>query len=129
MNLSDKKTGIHSSSIHIEQRISGEKQYRINMAYFNTGRSATDEQLIDNDFYWSYRGKWDFSDANKVQDVLYKIKEKGYDRNLINQLMVALTNCGRVYDYEFSSRYEPTFAISGNTLYFISSMSCIIVFT
>lgn len=117
MHLSDKKTGIHSSSTYIEQRISGEKQYRINMAYFNTGRSETDEQLIDDNFFLPYRGKWDYSDAQNVQAVLNKIKEKGYDRNLINQLMVALTHCRRI----------PVLGTSGNTLYCISSMSCVYI--
>jgi len=127
MHLSDKKTGIHSSSTYIEQRISGEKQYRINMAYFNTGRSETDEQLIDDNFFLPYRGKWDYSDAQNVQAVLNKIKEKGYDRNLINQLMVALTHCRRKPVLELSSRYDQTFEVSGNTLYFISSMSCVYI--
>jgi len=53
-------------------------------------------QLINNDFVVDYHGKAVRNNAQfkvevqNVQDVLNKMKEKGYDRKLINQLMAAL---------------------------------------
>ena len=63
------------------------------MAEANASTPATDQQLINNDFVLElYQGSAYiyFNVRNNVQAVLDKIKKKGYDRNLINQLMVAL---------------------------------------
>jgi len=106
---------------------------------------ATGEQLINSDFGFDYHEMVDSDvcnnkevkeDIQNVQEVLYKIKEKRYDRSLINQINNALNNLGKnvstkkiedLLKYELASlelrlieyEDEPTTVYLGNTLYFI----------
>jgi len=94
------------------------------MANFNARSSSTDDQLINDDFVFVYHGtEWIDSDVRtNVQAVLNKMKERRYDRNLINQLLVALKGSEKRIQEFINERIS---AHPGSTLNLISFMSCI----